>query len=61
MRNIASLVTVALLMFALSACRREEGPAEKAGKEIDKAIQGAGQAIEKAADSVRDAGKKDSK
>jgi hypothetical protein len=48
-------------MFALSACRREEGPAEKAGKEIDKAIQGAGQAIEKAADSVRDAGKKDSK
>jgi hypothetical protein len=60
-RKIGSLAAVTLFILVLSACQREEGPAEKAGKEIDKAIQGAGQAMEKAADSVRDAAKNDSK
>lgn len=61
MRKSGRLVTVAFLMFALTACQREEGAAEKAGKEIDKAIKEAGQAMEKTADSVREATKKDSK
>jgi hypothetical protein len=45
-----------LLGLTLSACQKE-GPGEKAGKEIDKAAKDAGQAIEKAVDSVKDATK----
>jgi hypothetical protein len=55
------LALLALLSVMLGACQREEGPAEKAGKEIDKAVKEAGQAMERAADSIKDAVKKDSK
>ena len=61
MQKIGRLVGAALLAFSLSACQKEEGPAEKAGKEIDEAAKEAGQAMEKAADSVKDAVKKESK
>jgi hypothetical protein len=47
MRKIGSLATAALLVFSLSACKKEEGPAEKAGKEVDKAFKEAGKAVEK--------------
>jgi hypothetical protein len=60
-RKTGFLLTLALLIFAFTACQKEEGPAEKAGKEVDKAIKGAGQAMEKAAESAREATKKDSK
>ena len=50
------LVTVVFLGLTLSACQKE-GPAEKAGKEIDKAAKEAGQAVDKAVDSVKDATK----
>ncbi|HXV84539.1 MAG TPA: hypothetical protein VEG60_32215 [Candidatus Binatia bacterium] len=54
------------LMFAaiflgltLGACGKEggEGPAERAGKEVDKAMEKAGEAMEKAADAVKEAAK----
>ena len=61
MRKIAYLLTAACLVVSLSACQKEEGPAEKAGKQIDKAAKEAGQAMEKAAESVKDAVKKESK
>ena len=61
MRKMGRLVYSALLVFSLSACQKEEGPAEKAGKEIDKGIKSAGDAMEKTADSVKDALKKESK
>lgn len=50
----ALLVAVALV--AVVACERE-GPAEKAGGEIDRAAQQAGKAIEQAGEDVRDAAK----
>jgi hypothetical protein len=61
MRKIGSLATAALLVFSLSACKKEEGPAEKAGKEVDKAFKEAGKAAEKTAESVKEAAKKESK
>ena len=48
-----ALITVAL-MFGLSGCTKE-GPAEKAGKKIDKAVEKTGQEIDKAGDKVQDA------
>jgi len=61
MRKIGSLAIAALLVFSLAACKKEEGPAEKAGKEIDKAFKEAGKAVEKTAESVKEAMKKESK
>lgn len=56
----AALVMCALLA-ALSGCQRQEGPAEQAGKEVDKAVEKAGEQIEKAGDSIQDAVKGDRK
>jgi predicted amidohydrolase YtcJ len=46
-----------LLGSSLAACGKTEGPAEKAGKEVDKAMEKTGQAMEKAADAVKEAAK----
>ena len=45
---------MALVTLALAGCERE-GPAEKAGKEIDEALSHAGQEIQKVGDSIQDA------
>jgi hypothetical protein len=50
------LVGALLLGLTVSACEKE-GPAEKAGKELDKAAKDVGQAMERAADSVKEATK----
>jgi hypothetical protein len=50
---IAALMMIAL-MVGISGCTKE-GPAEKAGKKIDKAIEKGGEQIEKAGDKVQDA------
>ena len=56
----AALVMGALL-GVLSGCQKQEGPAEKAGKEVDKAVENVGQQIEKAGESIKDAAKNDKK
>jgi predicted small secreted protein len=51
-----SLITVfALLAVAFTAAACHEGPAEKAGRNIDNAADKAGRSIEKAGEKVRDA------
>jgi hypothetical protein len=59
--KIGHLALVTLLCTIFAACQREEGLAEMAGKEIDKTVKQAGQAMEWAADSIKDAVKKESK
>jgi predicted small secreted protein len=49
------LLTVAA---ALTACKKEEGPAERAGRQLDQAVQEAGKQIEKAGEKIQDAAKK---
>ncbi|HKY09219.1 MAG TPA: hypothetical protein VJQ55_13290 [Candidatus Binatia bacterium] len=56
MSKLYALLVAALLCLTLSACEKE-GPAEKTGKEIDKAVKDLGQSMEKAADSVQEATK----
>jgi predicted small lipoprotein YifL len=48
-----TLLVIAALL-ALVSCTRE-GPAEKAGRSIDKAGESASRSIEKAGENVRDA------
>ena len=45
-----------LALVALAACH-QEGPAEKAGRQLDEAGKSAARSIEKAGDAVRDAAK----
>jgi predicted small lipoprotein YifL len=56
----AALAGLALL-FALGGCQKNEGPMERAGKEVDNAATKAGEKIEKAGDTIQDAAKGDRK
>ncbi len=56
----ASLILSASLA-ALSACQKQEGPMERAGKDLDKAAQSVGEQVEKAGESIQDAAKGDKK
>lgn len=51
---LGAVLTVSALLIA--GCQKE-GPAERAGKEVDKAVDKVGQQIEKAGDSLQDASK----
>lgn len=53
MRRFSRVLVAAAIGFSLRtvACHKEEGPAERAGKEIDKAT-------DDTSDAMRDAGKK---
>lgn len=61
MKRLGETLSAALIMsamlVALSGCQKQEGPAEHAGKEVDKTMDKAGQQIEKAGDSIQDAAK----
>ncbi len=56
MSKLNRFAAMILLGLTLTACEKE-GPAEKTGKEIDKAVKDVGQSMEKAADSVKEATK----
>ena len=49
------------LALVLTGCPQQEGPAEHAGKAVDKAMDKAGEKIEKAGESVQDAAKGEKK
>ena len=50
----AAAVAAAVLIAMLGGCQKE-GPAERAGKQVDKAVDKAGEQIEKAGDKIKDA------
>jgi hypothetical protein len=54
-KRILSALCIGALVGALSGCQKQEGPAEKAGKEVDKASEKVGQKIEQAGESIKDA------
>jgi hypothetical protein len=59
LRNGYLTVAAALLALSLAACEKKdgEGPAERAGKQVDKAVEQAGQTMDKAAESVKEGAK----
>jgi hypothetical protein len=52
--SFASSGVIALLV-ALPGCQRQEGPAEHAGRDVDKAVEKTGQQIEKSGERIQDA------
>ena len=55
--TVCAGLAMSILIAGLSACQKKEGPAERAGKEIDKAVESAGQQIEKAGQKIQDEAK----
>jgi hypothetical protein len=57
MIDVAKTFIAALTIGALAALTgcQKEGPAERAGKEVDKAVDNAGRQMEKAGERVQDA------
>jgi len=55
-KSVAAVLVVGFLFAVLSGCGKE-GPAERAGKAMDKAVENAGQQIEKAGEKIQDAAK----
>ena len=60
-RSISAFLFMSALHMGLTGCQKQEGPAEQAGKEVDKAVEKAGQQFEKAGDAIQDAAKNDKK
>jgi hypothetical protein len=56
----AMLVVIAMLV-GLAGCQKQEGPAEQAGKEIDKAADKVGQQVDRAGESIQEAARRDKK
>jgi hypothetical protein len=48
---------MSILLIGLSGCEKKKGPAERAGKEIDKTVESAGKQIEKAGEKIQEAAK----
>ncbi len=53
--KLSFLASALVLATALSACEKPEGPAERAGKAVDNAVEKAGAQIEKAGEGIQDA------
>lgn len=60
-RTLSAALLMSVLLAALPGCQKQEGPAERAGKEVDKAAEKVGDKIEKAGESIQDAAKGDKK
>ena len=46
------ILPVAIMASALAGACDQEGPAEQAGEKVDEAVQGAGDALERAGDKA---------
>lgn len=58
-KTVSTAMVVSVLIAALFGCQKQEGPVERAGKEVDKTVEKAGQQIEKAGESIQDTAKGD--
>lgn len=58
-KTVSAAWIISGLLIALSGCQKQEGPAEQAGKDIDKATEQAGEKIEQVGENIQDAAKGD--
>lgn len=61
-KSVIILLVLGILVAGLSGCKKKEGSAERAGKEIDKAVEKTGKqidkAVEKTGEKIEKAGEK---
>ncbi|MBI5583772.1 MAG: hypothetical protein HY892_08095 [Deltaproteobacteria bacterium] len=56
-KRVLTALVMGVLITGLLCCQKKEGPVERAGKQIDKGLEKAGQQIERAGDKIEDAAK----
>ena len=54
---LAVALVIGVLFLTLPGCQKEEGIAERAGKQVDQTIEKVGEKIEKAGENIQDAEK----
>ncbi len=54
-QKVIAALAMSVLVLGLSGCEKKEGPMERAGKDVNKTVEKAGQQIEKAGDKIQDA------
>ena len=59
--TLGAALLMSALLVTLPGCKKPEGPAERAGQEIDKAVDRAGQQVEMAGESIQDAARGEKK
>jgi hypothetical protein len=60
-KSVMTATAASALAMVLAGCPQKEGPGERAGKQVDKAMDKAGQQIEKAGEKVQDVAKGEDK
>lgn len=58
-KRIKVALVLSILLIGLSGCQKEEGPAEKAGKQIDESTEELGEKVEEAGEAIQDAAQGD--
>ena len=56
-KSVSVALAISALLIGLSGCQKPEGPAERAGKSIDNALDSAGNRMERAGENLQDAAK----
>ena len=59
--KVTIATVISALILGLVGCAPKEGPAEQAGKSVDKAMDKAGQKLEQAGKDIQDTAKGDKK
>jgi hypothetical protein len=54
-KSLGATILVGAMLTTVYACQKQEGPAERAGKSVDQAVDTAGKNMEKAGDKIHDA------
>jgi hypothetical protein len=54
-KSVMAALVMSALIVGLSCCQKKEDPAERAGKQVEKAVEKAGQQIEEAGEKIQDA------
>ena len=60
-RPLVAALVFGVFLVTLPACQKQEGKAERAGKQVDQAVEKVGEKIEKAGENIQDAAKRDKK
>ncbi|MFJ7566980.1 hypothetical protein ACIQW9_08495 [Herminiimonas sp. NPDC097707] len=54
-KAVVAVLAMGMMAVALGGCQKQEGPAERAGKEVDQTVNKAGEQIEKAGEKIQNA------
>jgi hypothetical protein len=54
-KAVGAVLAIGMLITTLPGCQKQEGPLERAGKEVDQAAEKVGQEVEKAGERIQDA------